>query len=487
MYKKESGQISMSDFNMPLGLRLDSNNRWVKKAAVIPWGVIESRYAKLFESKVGNVAKPLRLALGALLIQKERNISDEEVALQIQETPCLQYFCGFHEYRDVPPFDSSSMVHFRKRLTEEIIGEINELIITSAITASRKKDNLPPGPPLSIRNADAKEAASPNYGELILDATCAPQNIRYPQDLSLLNEARENLEGMIDELYDRSEGAKPRTYRKNGKRDYLSIAKNRKKTEKQVRKAICKQLNYVRRDMRIIDRYLNLGAVLSKKNQERLSTIRQVFAQQAEMYKNRTHHVEDRIVSLSQPWVRPIVRGKARSACEFGAKLDISVTAGFVRLERTSFNAYNEGKFLIEAVEGYHCRNGYYPECVLVDKIYRTTDNIKYCNSHGIKMIGKPLGRPRKDYVPDKKQLRRYEIDRIEVERKFSLAKGSFGLGLIRAKLETTSKAAIALAILAMNIAHIAKGIFCTTFGNVIRYIRVFLYSFNPEKSWVIQ
>jgi hypothetical protein len=90
MYKYQSRQTSITDFGMPLGLALDTDNRWVKKAQTIPWVAIEERYAALFKDKTkGNVAKPLRLALGALLIQTERGISDEEVALQIQEAPCL--------------------------------------------------------------------------------------------------------------------------------------------------------------------------------------------------------------------------------------------------------------------------------------------------------------------------------------------------------------------------------------------------------------
>ena len=57
MYKKQSKQLGMTDFGMPLGLKLDPKNRWVKKAETIPWDEIELRYAKLFESETGNVAK----------------------------------------------------------------------------------------------------------------------------------------------------------------------------------------------------------------------------------------------------------------------------------------------------------------------------------------------------------------------------------------------------------------------------------------------
>ena len=463
MYKAQSKQVGVTDFGMPLGLKLDPENRWVKKAATIPWEAIEMRYAQLFESGTGNVAKPLRLALGALIIQTERQISDAEVPLQIQETPCLQYFCGMPEYTDKLPFEASSMVHFRKRLTEEILGEINEMIIAKA-------ESKPEPPP------DDDEPEPPNEGTLTVDATCAPQNIRYPLDLSLLNEARENLEGMIDELHDPADGEKPRTYRRVARKEYLNVAKKKRKTPKEIRRAIRKQLGYIKRDWGIITDYLAAGKTLSDKHLQRLETIELLYEQQLFMYENRGNRVGNRIVSLSQPWVRPIVRGKAKAKTEFGAKLDISVSNGFTRLEHSSFDAYNEGENLIEIIERFRAREGCYPQRVLADKIYRTKENLKYCAKHGIRLLGKPLGRPKKDAAADKKQIRTDEIDRIEVERKFSHAKGSFGLGLIRARLQATSQTTIALSILALNIAQA---------GRILRAL--FHWWFGVRKFVVIQ
>jgi len=446
MYKFPSKQLKLSDFGLPMGVTLSPDNRWVKKAELIPWEEIEIRYAALFKNRKGNVAKPLRLALGALIIQTERRLSDEETPLQIQETPCLQYFCGLPEYKDKLPFDPSLMVYFRKRLTPEILGEINELIIARA----EGKDE-------SADDDDSDESEPPNSGSLIVDATCAPQNIRYPQDTSLLNEARENLEQMVDDLHDPKDGEKPRTYRRKAYRDYLKIAKKRNKTAKEIRKGAGKQLRYIRRDLEIIEEMLKSGKTLSGRQSERLKTIQALFEQQRYMFENRIHKVENRIVSLSQPWVRPIVRGKAKAKCEFGAKLDVSVADGFVRLEHTSFEPYNESENLQAIIERYRAREGHYPEVVMADQIYRTRSNRIFCKAHGIRLSGKPLGRPKKDSSVDRKQIRADEIDRIEVERKFSYAKGSFGLGLIRTRLKETSETAIALSILSLNLAHIGR------------------------------
>jgi hypothetical protein len=298
------------------------------------------------------------MALGALLIQTQYRFPDEEIPLQIQETPCLQYFCGLPRYKDELPFDPSLMVYFRKRLTPEILGEINEMIIAKSV------GEIPPNhddePPSDSQNS--------------------------------------------------------------------------------------------------IVEYLSNGKVLSEKDEYRFDMIGGLFDQQQFMHVNRTHQVADRIVSLSQPWVRQIVRGKAKAKCEFGAKLDISVSGGFTRLEHTSFEAYNESENLIDIIKRYKNRTGHYPARVLADKIYRTRENIKFCKSNGIEILGKPLGRPPKEsYSVNRREIRQAEIDRIEVERKFSQAKGSHGLGLIKTRLKDTSLTAIAVSILSLNIAHAVR------------------------------
>ena len=142
------------------------------------------------------------------------------------------------------------------------------------------------------------------------------------------------------------------------------------------RKAIGKQLAYLRRDLDAIDSKLSLGKNLPPRHAERLGTIRAVYEQQKYMYDNRTHSVPDRIVSVSQPFVRPIVRGKAGKPVEFGAKLDISVVDGWTRLECCSFDAYNEAGNLREMAERFRAREGHYPSRILADKIYRNRENL---------------------------------------------------------------------------------------------------------------
>ena len=474
MYRYSNGQISLADFKQPVGMNLKESNRWVKKAQTIPWLEIEKRYAALFTNRKGNVAKPLRLALGACIIQAEYSFSDEETALMIQENPYLQYFCGYPGYDDEKlPFDPSLMVYFRKRLTPEVLGEINEMIVRDAKERQEKgagsKDD---------DDSDDAPGSGGNRGTMIVDATCAPSNIRYPQDVSLLNEARENAEKLLDALHDSADGKKPRTYRERARKDYLKYTRCRKHTAKVTRKAIGKQLTYLRRDLDAVDGKLSLGKSLTTRQMERLDTIRTIYEQQKYMYDNLTHSVPDRIVSVSQPFVRPIVRGKAGKPVEFGAKLDVSVVDGWTRLECCSFDAYNEAGNLQEMTERFRAREGHYPSRILADKIYRNRENLSYCKMHGIRLSGPALGRPKKGETREKAQDYRDECERVEVERRFSLAKRKCGMGLVTAKLRETAAHVIAMSVLVLNLRKIQ-----CAFLQLLAFLQAIL---SPKQKWAI-
>jgi hypothetical protein len=130
MYRTEDkNQLELESFYLPFGGKLNSKNRWIQLSRLIPWGEFEEEYADQFaDSGMGAPAKSFRMALGALLIKEKLGITDEELVEQLCENPYLQFMIGMEGYRDEAPFDASMMVHFRKRITEEMLGRINERI-----------------------------------------------------------------------------------------------------------------------------------------------------------------------------------------------------------------------------------------------------------------------------------------------------------------------------------------------------------------------
>ena len=475
MYKpSDRSQSSFLDFNQPMGLHMNPNNRWVKMADSVPWDVFEKKYSRLFKAKTGNVAKPVRMALGALIIQTKFQYSDRELVEQITENPYLQYFIGLPGYQEEPPFDSSTLVLFRKRINAQMIAEANEYMLSSR---NKKDDDDNPKPPTG--GMSSGNAASDNEGTLILDASCAPVNIRYPQDISLLNEAREKLETIIYRFHKTYGLALPRRYARRARKEYLAFAKSKKHTAKKIRKALRQQLSYVKRDIAYLEEFMSDGYAPEAREIPLLLTIFKLYEQQQYMYDNKVHSVENRIVSISQPWIRPIVRGKLNAPVEFGAKLDISIdTDGYARIEKTSFDAYNESGSLKKAAERYKERTGHYPERILADQIYRTRENRSFCKEQGIRLSGPKLGRPNPVTTKTDKKLEYQDnTDRIAVEREFSREKRCYGLGKIVTKLEETQLTSIALSVFVANLFKIQRRILFALF---------YLYEiFKKETGWL--
>ena len=478
MYKRaDKSQQSFLDFNQPMGLHMNPNNRWVKMAGLIPWDVFEEKYAGLFPSPTGNVAKPLRMALGALIIQARFQYSDRELVEQITENPYLQYFIGLPGYQEEAPFDPSTLVDFRKRITAEMLMEANGYMLAHKDDSGKDDGSTPPSPGTGVPGADGQEEGE-DQGTLILDATCAPVNIRYPQDVSLLNEAREKLETVIYRFC-KAYGLKlPRRYRRAARKDYLDFAKARKHTRQKVRKAVRKQLGYARRDIKYLEGFMAEGYAPTPAETRLILTIFELYRQQEYMYSSKVHSVWHRIVSIAQPWIRPIVRGKPKTPVEFGPKFDMSLDGeGYARIERLSFEAYNESGCLQESVGRFRERAGHYPERVLADRIYRTRENRRYCRERGIRLSGPKLGRPGKTAKEDKKQEYQDNTDRIEVERSFSLGKHCYGMGLIVTKLEETQLTSVALSVFVMNLFKIHHRVLSALF---------YLYNFfSVQLSWL--
>jgi hypothetical protein len=185
------------------------------------------------------------------------------------------------------------------------------------------------------------------------------------------------------------------------------------------------------------------------------------------MYDHRVSRIDDRIVSVSQPHVRPIKRGKAGASTEFGAKVSASLVNGFSFVDRISWDAYNEAGDLIDQIEAYRKRFGYYPSSVHADQIYRTRGNRKYCTEHGIRLSGPPLGRPSSQIEKRREiklQARQDELDRIPIEGKFGQGKRRFSLARIMCKLALTSETAITIAFVVMNLEKWLKSHFFASF-----------------------
>ncbi len=258
---------------------------------------------------------------------------------------------------------------------------------------------------------------------------------------------------------------KPRTYRKKARKDYLKIAKKRRVSRKERSDAIGKQLQYVKRNLSHIEKLINSGAELSSLSPRRykmLLVITEVYRQQLWMYENESNRIDNRIVSISQPHIRPMVRGKAGKPVEFGAKLSVSCFDNYVFLDHLSWDNFNESGDLKSQIEEYKNYTGYYPNSVHVDKIYRTRANRAWCKERGIRISGPPLGRPPKNVSKEtQKQAVDDERFRNVIEGKFGQAKRRYSLNCIMSKLPSTSETSMAITFLVINLSTLLRQVYC--------------------------
>ncbi len=465
-------QLELVGFESPFTKHLDPGNRWVRLARQIPWDKIANVYKRQLNNSItGAGGINPRVAIGAIFIKHMCDLSDREAVQQIQENVYMQYFIGYSGYSYEPVFDASLFVDLRKRFGAEQINEINELIM-GLVSAEEMKDKKDDGQPNNDTVNDdlnqvnqTNESAEPNMqqssfeppankGDLIVDATACPQDISYPTDLNLLNDGREKSEELIDILYGKikladEQKTKPRTYREIARKEYLKVAQKKHKTNNEIRHALRKQLSYLNRNIKYIKLLLKYfdKIPLNRKEYKYLLVIQTLYEQQKFMYDNKTHSVEHRIVSIHQPHVRPIVRGKTNAYVEFGAKIQMSIMNGITFLEDVSWDAFNEGTRLISTVENYKRRFGYYPQKVFADKIYCNRDNRAKLKILNIILVAKPLGRPS---VAVDNHIRPGE--RNPIEGKFGQAKVAYGMNRIKARLADTSESWIASIVLVLNL-----------------------------------
>ena len=445
-------QLSLEGFQTPFDQQLARDNRWVVLAHLIPWDEVCAIYLKhIGVSSTGRPAISPRVVIGSLIIKHLGNLDDRETVEQIRENMYMQYFLGYSSFTTAKPFDPTLFVEFRKRLGMDNLNEINDKIIElkTKLEASKVESKQSD----TDQNPTDHNIGSGNRGRVIFDATACPQDIAYPTDLNLLSDAREKAEQLIDILYDPElHEKKPRTYRVVARRRYLQLAQKKNKCRKEIRKGNGSQLRFLRRDLNSINRLLSAypKIPLDKKELKYLYVINTVYDQQKKMYDSKSHSVEDRIVSIHQPHVRPIVRGKSQAKVEFGAKIHVSIIDGISFLDELSWDAFNEGSHMMDYVERYHDRFGCYPRELLADKIYCTRANRAALKEKGIKLLAKPLGRPSavlKHVSPG---------ERNPVEGKFGQAKTAYGLDRIRARLRETSESWIACIFLVLNLVKLA-------------------------------
>lgn len=475
---QSSKQLSIEEFKTPFEIKLDKDNRWVKLSQIIPWDDLASIYYRTMSIDKGAPATDARIVIGAMIIKHKQGLDDREAIETIRENVYMQYFLGLSQYTYNDVFDRSLFTTLRYRMGVEVFDSMSNEIIKRAEGIQNKcykKESTED----YEKDKEITEQEQKNQGKLLLDATVADQMIVYPTDLGLLNTSREESERIIDLICKILQTQKkPRTYRRKARKQFLNIAKKKNKSKKELHKAVGQQIRFLRRNIKSINELLDKtqeqgqSFPLKHRDQKIFWVIQHIYEQQEQMYKENIHSIDDRIVNVYQPYVRPIVRGKDKVKVEFGAKINLSLMNGFSRINTLSWDAFNESVDLQKQVIQYKELHGHYPEVVITDQIYGTRENRLWLKERNIRFSGKALGRPPKEKISayTKRKQRNEQGLRNQIEGKFGQGKNAYSLNKVRTRTSRTSESWIACIMFMMNL---------------IKYYQVFLFSFFLTlKKW---
>lgn len=488
-YAPKYKQLDLGLFRSSLS-ELDKSNRWVVLGDLLPWTELEKEYnSRLDNRKKGAGNKPARMVIGAMIIKHKLCLSDAETIEVIRENPYMQYLCGLDEFTDRPIFDPSLFTYIRKRISEEEINNMTVQLLNKQKRLleekrkreedeARKNDEEPPTPEPEDPNAApfTDSQGREHRGVLKVDATCADAEMRYPVDVDIIHDGCRKVTDYIAKVCKKFELRMPRTNYKNARRAYLLLIKQAKKRGELVRSTIAVMLNYLHKDMLM---FMNLLAkdgkyyeCLFQYEKRTFAAIIKMYHQQEQMYKSKIHTCADRILSIFQPHVRAIVRGKAKAKTEFGAKIGASIVDGYTFIDHHSWEAYNESQDLSLQIQLFKERFGYLPATVLADKIYLNKSNRGILKDFEIQSYCKPLGRPPKDPPSEEVKSRMAKAigERNEIECSFGTGKRIYRANNIRAKLPDTARCWTGMCYFVKNVMKFLREL-CLALAEFLRFL----------------
>jgi len=465
-YTSQSKQLTIDEFKSSLE-GLSKSNRWVQLGDKLPWAKIEKLYnSKLNNGKKGAGNKPARMIIGAIIIKKKLALSDIETIQMIQENPYMQYMLGLTEFSDKPIFDPSLFVTIRKRIGEDVFNEMSVSLLEKQIQLQEEEkkkkeeseqkgdDEDNPKSPEQSEQPDTRHGFGCEFidsqerlhkGVLKIDATCCNAEVRYPVDVDIIHDGCKTINRYITELCNQLLLKLPECHYKSARRAYLNLIKKKTKKKSEIKDTKRALLYYLKLDIQtfvdLISSNTKRFDTFMRNERNIVGAIIKMYYQQTEMLQQGTHKCADRIVSIFQPHLRPIVRGKAKAKVEFGAKIGAGIVNGYTFVDHLSWDAYNEESDAELQIKLYKERFGYLPATVLCDKIYMNRENRQIFKDYEINSYCKPLGRPKKEpKTPEELSKMAQAVgDRNEIEATFGTGKRVYRADNIRAKLPETA------------------------------------------------
>ena len=307
--------------------------------------------------------------------------------------------------------------------------------------------------------ADAWKPYIKNLDTVYTDASCYESLLRFPTDVKLLWECVERAYNIMCGISSQLGEHRMRTKFNDIEKANLAYRKQRKHTHKQIRKMIMRLLALLGKMLGEIRRQMRVHPDEELLNDKQLDTITKIYRQQKNHFESgdSRESIPNRIVSVSKPYVRPIVRGKETKAVEFGAKCNNILIDGISFIEKLSFNAFNEGTRLKHCVSLSEKLTGVPVKKIGGDQGYSGNDNRTFCKENGIETSFTQKGRTGKNEVKNATKRELARVRATAMEGSFGTQKEHYGLRKIAARIKSTEILLIFFGIHTANVVNLAR------------------------------
>ena len=303
-----------------------------------------------------------------------------------------------------------------------------------------------------------------NLDTMYTDATCYESGMRYPTDPKLLWEGIEKSYVIMCTLSAKLKVHRPRTKFVDVEKANLAYRKQRRHTKVQTRKLTRRLLNLLgkilKETRRLARESTGVENLLTIRQKREIEIITRMYRQQRNHFEHNDprESVKDRIVSISKPYIRPIVRGKEVKSVEFGAKCNNILVDGLSFIEKLSFNAFNEGTRLPHCLKMHRRLFGVEAKRIGGDASYAGSANREYCKDRGIQTSF--VKRGRSSFVKKDNDIIRNELARVRATRmegSFGTQKEHYGLKRIKARTKLTEILYIFFGIHTANVVQLVR------------------------------
>ena len=421
--------------------KLDDNHELIKISKAIDWPALSDKLAKFYCPDNGRPAKPSQAKVGLLILKHLYRLSDDDLVDLIKRDLYAQYLCDVSFGEAIKFIHSTTLVKFRKKIGLSGIKLIEEEVLNSL-----KRTKLLKG------------------RKLVCDTTVVPSNISYPTDISLLEKVRAKAVKYLEKA--KQFGADTfRTYKRTARKTFITYQKIRHHTIQSRRRTQKKILQFSKRNTAQLKNALekisqktdtSLNGIKEevkeqflKEAKRFLATASNIVEQQKNIYKRLP--VKERIVSVHQPHLRPMVRGKYPVEVEFGPKILLNLKNNFLFLEYLSFNNTSDSQLLDISLKGYQERFGNTPTQLAADRGFWSKDNYRLAENLKIKKIAIE-NKGKSSYLKGKPFRERLRRLRCSIEAKISLSKRKYGLDRIRYTMPQGEEMWVRLGLMAMNL-----------------------------------